>query len=156
MSELIDLFRNGISSTCFSHSGIRKEGCRVLLTDLPRSHLVIDFDKPGSPFNQNQTRCDYLFVVESPNKLGLIAPLELKNTKIDVGRIKLQLEAGAKVAENLLPHNMAVSFQPILASASLRKAEKNALKKRNNNVEFRNGSYPIKRMRCKSPLRDVI
>ena len=156
MSELINLFRNGISSTCFSNSGIRKEGCRVLLKNVPQSHLVIDFDKPGSPFNQNQIRCDYLFVAELPSQHGIVAPLELKNKNVDVSKVKQQLEAGAKVAEKILPSNVDVEFEPILASTSLNIAANKALKKKNNRVGFRNHFYPIKRMKCNSPLRDVI
>ena len=126
------------------------------MENLPRQHLVIDFDKPGSPLNQNQIRCDYLFVADVPGQLGIVAPLELKKKNVDVSKVKQQLEAGAKVAEGNLPRKTDVDFQPILASVSLRKAENFALKKPNNHVEFRNNSYPIKRMKCNSSLRDVI
>ena len=156
MSGLVNLFQNRISSTCISKSGLKKEGCRVRLEKFSELHLVIDFDKSGSPLDQSQIRCDYLFVAEFPKRLGLIAPLELKSTKISAGRIKLQLEAGAKVAENILPHNMEVDFQPILASTTFHHAERYALKKKNNRIKFRNNSYPIKRMKCNSPLRNVI
>ena len=49
---------------------LRKEGCKVSLNDAPEPRLIVDFDKPGSPLGQNQTRCDYLFVADSGECVG--------------------------------------------------------------------------------------
>ena len=45
-------------------ASMSKDNCDVGLKDVPERHLIIDFDKPGSPLGTREICCDYLFVAE--------------------------------------------------------------------------------------------
>lgn len=147
MTGLVQTVSSKIHDSCQA-SHINKEGCGVSLQGMPRNRLIIDFDKPGSPLSQNQTRCDYLLLAEPADKPGFISPIELKSGRASPGDVKEQIQAGTNVAASLLPINCEVELRPILASHS----DKAGRKRIRATVRFRGREIPIRRIRCGAPL----
>ena len=148
MTELLDAVRNQVFPKCLTERCSRP-GCPVPLTNAPSPRLIIDFDKPGSPLSERETRCDFLFIAEEGNNPGWVAPLELKGGRVDVSEAIKQLQAGASVAEALVSQDLKVNFRPIIASGNIPKAERAALKR---TIRFHGNSMPVRRIRCGAPL----
>lgn len=151
MTGLVATVLNKIPASCIA-TGLNKEGCTVRLARTPSSgsRLIIDLDKPSSHWDANQgRRCDYLFFEEVPSNPNRVRPIELKKGGFDASVVKIQLQAGARVAERLIPTKFAVDFLPVLASESVPKAERKRMK---DSVRFRNHYMPIRRIRCRDPL----
>ena len=148
MTELIDAVRNQVSPECLTRKCSRP-GCSVPLKGAPNPRLIIDFDKPGSPLGERETRCDFLFIAEESNNPGWVSPLKLKGGRVDVSEAIEQLQAGASVAEALVSQDLKVNFRPVLASGNIPKAERAALKR---TISFHGNSMPVRRIRCGAPL----
>lgn len=130
-----------------------RPGCGVSLKDAPSPRLIIDFDKPGSPLGQRDTRCDFLFGAEDNDESGWVAPLELKSGRVDASEVLKQLRAGARVAEEIVPQNAKVNFRPVLAYKGIPKAERTALKSK---VRFRNQTEALRLIKCGSRLTQAL
>ena len=78
MTALLDAVRRRLDPNTLVKKGLKRSGCSLSLSGAPKRRLIVDFDKDGSPLNQNQTRCDYLFIAESDEKFAWVVPLELK------------------------------------------------------------------------------
>ena len=154
MKGLVETVRGKVESTCVINRGLRKEGCVVSLRDAPKPRLIIDFDKPGSPLGKHQTRCDYLFVAEVPNKLGWVVPLELKKGRLDASGVVGQLKAGASAAEELVPDTVTVNFRPVVASGG-NKAERAELRLVRNKVRFHGTAEYVRLLKCGDKLIDA-
>ena len=135
---------------------LRKEGCAVSLNDAPELRLIVDFDKPGSPLGQNQTRCDYLFVADSEECVGWIAPLELKRGSLQAGEVVRQLRAGAMAAEKFVSPNEKVKFRPTAAFGNIRRAEITRLKAGDNKIRFHGHVEAIRLIKCGDSLRKAL
>lgn len=68
MTGIVKTVRAKVGDECLEFERCEKDGCGISLEGAPELHLVIDFDKPGSPLREDQTRCDYLFVVDAGDK----------------------------------------------------------------------------------------
>ena len=137
MTGLVDAVRENISKQCIS-SRCRRGGCSISLQGSPNPRLIIDFDKPGSPIGQNETRCDFLFIAEEGNdESGWVAPLELKSGGVDASEVIEQLRAGARVANRIVPQNESVRFRPIAAHRGIHRAELNKLRNKSSRIRFR-------------------
>ena len=156
MMGLIAQVRRSIDSACISSGRIKKKGCTVVLTNVPKSRLTIDFDKPGSPLDGTKQRCDFLLVVEVTNKPDWLITLELMKGAADISKVKNQLQAGAKVAEQIIPSKFEVYFRPVLVSGSIPKLKRTSIRKKSNYVQFRSNFEPIRRIRCGANLVDVL
>lgn len=58
--SLTRIVRSRVSERCIVKK-CRKKGCTVSLKEAPSSRLIIDCDRPLSPFSQDESRCDYIF-----------------------------------------------------------------------------------------------
>ncbi len=149
---LVEKIRERIAPTCIHDGRIAREGCGLPLKDAPNVRLVIDCDKPGSPLDANQKRCDYLFIAEVPGKPNWIAPLELKKRNLDASKVVDQLRAGERAIEELIGDKVEVDFRPAAVSLGIDKAQRNALKKHRHYVRFRNRNEPVRLIKCGAPL----
>ena len=149
MTELLSTVRNRIAQSCIV-SRCHKDGCSVALPQSARHRLIIDCDRPGSPFGPNDTKCDCLLFEETPSGAGRAIPIELKSGRIRASAVIEQLQAGAQAVENLLPREIAVQLQPLLAYGKIPKGEKATLDK--GFVRFRGKPYPIRKIRCGTQL----
>ena len=152
---LVEKVREQIEPTCIHNGHINKKGCTVSLKNAPQSHLVIDCDKPGSPVDTNQERCDYLFMAEVPGQPGWVAPLELKKKNLDASKVVEQLRAGARVTEKLICDKMKIDFRPTAVSLGIHKMQRNALKENRNYVRFHKHNEPVRLIKCGTPLIQV-
>ncbi|MCY4662237.1 MAG: hypothetical protein OXF93_20900 [Acidobacteria bacterium] len=129
---------------------IDKGGCGVSLIDAPRPRLVIDLDKTGAPLGKSQTKCDFLLFADP----DLVIAIEIKAGAPNIAQARKQLQAGANAAEGLAPRDLRVTFQPVLASKSLRRDKQIEL--RQATVEFRKRREKIRRVACGAPLTDAL
>ena len=151
MTELLSTVRcRIIDQSCFV-TRCRKDRCSVSLPQSPaRNRLIIDCDQPGSPFGPNDTKCDCLLFEETPNGAGRAIPIELKSGRIRASAVIEQLQAGAQAVENLLPREIAVQLQPLLAYGNIPKGERAALSR--GVVWFRGDRIRINKIRCGAQL----
>ena len=132
MMGLVEDVTAKVNESCIV-SKMKKNGCKVSLEDAPEPRLIIDFDKPGSPLGEGETRCDYLFVANGEKCVGWIAPLELKKGRLKADKVARQLQAGAKkVAEELVSQNQKVEFCPTVAFGNTHKIEIKMLREDKN------------------------
>ena len=86
----------------------------------PRPFRLIDLDHADSPARSGATRCDYLFIAEGHGDTRLyVAPLELKSSGLDIGKVRSQLGTGARVAERIVPREPTTRFVPSPSTAEI-------------------------------------
>ena len=71
-------------------------------------------DNCESLVSKNETRCDFLFIGENKSR-DWVVPLELKKGQPTVREIVPQLQAGALIADGIVPRNAIVKFRPVAA-----------------------------------------
>ena len=153
MGGSVETIRGKVEDTCVHSGRLRKEGCTVSLQDAPQPRLIIDYDKPGSPLEGQEKRCDYLLVAGVNDKPIWVAPLELKRGALDTSKVVGQLRAGADAAEKLVPDTMPVNFRPITAcGGGITKAERNALRDKRNKVPFHGTAEFVRLIKCGGKL----
>ena len=131
-----------------------KQGCDVELGDAPRPFRLIDMDHADSPAGPRATRCDYLFIAEGHGDTRLyVAPLELKSSGLDIGKVRSQLVAGARLAERVVPRTPSTRFVPVAVYGRRPPRKKiKDLYKSENRVPFRNNHYQIRLIPCGDSL----
>lgn len=146
-----------IDSGCLAEECSRP-GCAVGLEGIPDPYRLIDLDHPDSPARANATRCDYLFIGEADGGARLhIVPLELKSSGIRVGTVSSRLQAGARIAERIVPGASSIRFVPVAASGGkLHRQQMNELARSANRVPFRGERYSIRLIRCGEPLSKAL
>ena len=135
-----------------------KQGCSVELGDAPRPFRLIDMDHADSPARPGATRCDYLFIAESHGDTRLyVAPLELKSSGLDIGKVRSQLVAGARLAERVVPGTPSTLFIPVAVHGRrLPRKKIKDLYKSENRVPFRNNHYQIRLIPCGDSLSQAL
>ncbi len=145
MSAIVDAVRSKVSKRCCV-TRCSKEGCNVPLPNDLRPFVVIDMDHAELPAAESGKRCDFLFVNQR-----WVAPMELKKGKANAGEIVPQLQAGAAVADRLVPRNAKIAFRPMAAyGGGFSKHERESFKQRK--VRFRKQSEIVRLIRCGTPL----
>ena len=127
----------------------RKGKCSISIQGMSGESFAIDMDHPKAPVGRYETRCDYLFL-GSTNASGnqWVAPLELKEGDVRASEVVQQLQAGADVADRLVPASPQVNFRPVVASGRIHKGERAKLRENSNKVRFRGERKVVRRMRC--------
>ena len=123
MTSLVNAIAEEFKNAIETDRTLNKEGCRVPLQDISRSHVVIDLDKEGSPLSSRETRCDFLFVSENLDGSYVYSPLELKKGRLDSGKMVKQLQSGADFLENHPIFSRNASLVPIAVSGQHPKAQ---------------------------------
>ena len=149
MTGLLSTVCSQVDQSC-KVNRCNKDGCSVSLRGASRDRLVIDCDKPGSPFGPTQAKCDYLLFEETESGAGRAVPIELKSGRIRASDAIRELQAGAAAVENLIPVGTNVRFLPLLAYGNIPKGERNAIEK--GRIRFRGKPVRISRIRCGKPL----
>lgn len=156
MTALMKTVRVALDCRCVITGRLRKEGCSVSLQGTPQPHVVADFDKPGSPFGENETRCDYLFVADGTEGICWSAPLELKKGSLQAGEVVRQLRAGAEVAERFVSSTKPVRFRPTAAFGNISKAARDRLKDKSSKVSFHGHAESIRLIKCGDSLMKAL
>ena len=115
--------------------------------------LILDLDRPASPFGADETRCDYLLFIQPPKAQMCVVPLELKGGSARTHVVD-QLQAGAKLADRLLPATATAVLRPVLAYRSMPTEVSKELRRRP--IQFRNTQNYVGRMKCGTALANAI
>ena len=148
--SLADQVRQNISEECLARR-CRRDGCSLTLESLAQPFLLIDMDHEKSPTNDSGgKKCDFIFIGDESNS-SWIATLELKRGKLRAKEMLAQLQAGAKVAERIVPHNDRARFRPIAVyGGKAHLAERKRLS--SNRVRFRSQKNRVALVRCGTSL----
>ena len=132
--------------------------CSISLKGVSRQFVLIHMDSPGSPPSQHETRCDYLFIgyLDDTDGSPWTVPIELKSGEISASTVAKQLQAGADVADQIIPHNANTNFTPVVASGRISKIEQRRLRNKSNKVQFRGRSVIVQRIKCGTSLAQVL
>ena len=152
MTALLESVRRAIDAGCLVKGGLKKDGCKVVMTNAPARRLVVDFDRSGSPLSTDAARCDYLLVAEGEHERGLVAVLELKRGPLHADQVVRQLRAGAIAAEKLIPPGESFTFRPIAAAGSTPKHERMKLRDKSKLVALHGNKEPVRLMSCGAKL----
>ena len=170
MTSVLAAIRGSLDPGCLMPKGtmtLVDERCQVGLSGMPKSRLVVSFEKDGSPLGRDETRCDFLFVGECPGCDGLVVPIEMKGGEnADSGDFVSQLQAGARVAQQHIPCKFKVRFLPVLVAKGLKKADRMNAKRDNrkrtakgkkgaggHKMSFRGRKARVARIKCGDRLK---
>ena len=157
MTGLVDAVREKIEDSCIEAGPLRRKDCEISLESAPRSRVVIDFDKPGSPLSKRRRRCEYLFVTDRDGGGGRVVPMEFKSGSMRVSKVAEQLQAGSRVAERLVPKGNSISFLPVaVLYGSVNRKQTRDLKMKGNTVRYRGRREPVRILRCGDLLSAVL
>ena len=149
---LLKKLRDKLASSCLVAGRLTKEGCRVSMTGVTDSRLVVDLDKPGSPVRSDAPHCDYLFIADDENGVGWVAPLELKRGRLRADEVVRQLRGGAATAERLVPAAAPIAFRPVAACGNAPKAERNRLRSKHNRIQLHGRKEAVRLISCGESL----
>lgn len=150
MTSAVEDVRAQVDQQCLAQE-MDKNGCAVRLDQAPKPFILIDLDHQAAPVKRSSRKCDYLFFA-SEGTAGLwVVPVELKSTAVNANTASRQLQAGAKIAEGLVPGKSPVRFVPVVARGRKghRKQYQELAKKR---VMFRNERHAIEVIDCGTSL----
>lgn len=146
---LLNEVRSSINQNCIVIGGLNKKGCKVVMTSMPASRLVVDFDKPGSPLATGAIRCDYFLVAEDKqHACKWVAVLELKRGQPRADLVVRQLRADASAAAKVVPRSAKCRFRPIAVPSSAPKHERHTLKNKSNMIALHGRKEPVRLMSC--------
>ena len=138
-----------MSTKCLVKS-IKRGNCKVVLTNIPRDRIVIDFDKGEFEQKQDTKKCDFLCVFVS-GSVEYLVPLELKPKVSSVKQIVEQLQACADFVDSRISSTKSIEFIPMFVYR--KRIHPNDLSRlRQASISFGNGSAKIRRMKCNSTL----
>jgi len=104
---------------------------------------LVDLDAPGSPAAPDRKRCDFLFFHGTADGTLHVAPIELKSGNPIAAEVVPQLQAGADIADRLVPEAAHASFQPVVGyGGELRKVQT----RRFSNPVNRIGYQPVEKV----------
>ena len=154
---MMESVRGKLDARCLRKQ-CRAGKCSISLKGVSRQFVLIHMDSPGSPPSQHETRCDYLYIgyLDDMGRSPWTVPIELKSGGISASEVAKQLQAGADVADLIIPHNASTKFTPVVASGRLSKIEQRRLRNTSNKVRFRGKSEIVQRIRCGDPLTRVL
>jgi len=123
---------------CCSKEIEEKEGASFSLQNAPLPHLLVDFDRPGSPLGRGKIRCDFLFVADGAvGKPGYVVPIEMTSGRNKAAsKVKKQILAGANFAEQTIPKSMKAQCYPVLVGKLRKKQYRQQLRRKENQVRF--------------------
>ena len=156
MTALLERARRALDSGCLVKRGLKKDGCKVSMKNVPNQRLIVDFDKPASPLDQESTRCDYLLIAEIQQNFHWVAPIELKQGQLKRDQVVRHLQAGASAAEKLVSKYDQVRFRPVAASGSVRKHERIKLRNEGSKIRFHGNAELVRLMTCGSELVNAL
>lgn len=150
--SLVDQVRQNIDEECLARR-CRRVGCSLTLESLGQPFLLIDMDHERSPSGRSGGKnCDYLFVGDEDH---WIAPLELKRGKLHAKDVVAQIQAGATVADQIVPHGVHTRFRPVAAyGGTAHRAELRLLA--TSRVRFRSQKNRVALVRCGTSLMDAL
>ena len=154
---MMESVRGKLDARCLRKQ-CRAGKCSISLKGVSRQFVLIHMDSPGSPPSQHETRCDYLFLgyLDDTDGSPWTVPIELKSGGVSASAVAKQLQAGADVANQIIPHTASTKFTPVVASGRISKIEQRRLRNKSNKVQFCGRSVIVQRTRCGTSLTQVL
>lgn len=127
------------------------EGCRVFMTDVPPSRVVVDAHKALPAHGIDGRRCDrVLFVVVGKRNRVVAAPIELKSGAVDISTVAEQLRQGVEFVDRLAVAGTDPICRPLLVHGKrIHPKDLRTLNRRK--IRFRGLDLTIKTARCGRP-----
>lgn len=147
-ADIVEEVRRAVPEGCVVNR-CSKGRCTVSLRNAPEPRVLIDLDHP-SIADQNATRCDYIFIGGS-DKVW-VAPMELKSGSPNVSEIAPQLQAGADIADGIVPRGAKVEFMPLAVFGGSGPRDARVFTKSAYRINFRSQSIEIRPHKCRTPL----
>jgi len=153
MSGLVAAVKDEVGEECLT-GAIKRGKCRIDLTDAPKPHVVVDFDKPGALLGQSNSRPDFLFVSDTGGRTngaegrdpGRISPIEISKGKSkSAGHIGRQLQAGVDWLRDILDSQFEPTLSPVYCGSLNKHAQ---LELRKKKILFRGQSVLPKVVAC--------
>ena len=91
-----------------------RDGCRVHMTDVPSSRVIVDMEEVFKSPKLTGKQCDFVLFLQTTRNSLLIVPVELKSGRADASHVAEQLRAGAEFAAKVVSKTSAPTFRPIL------------------------------------------
>jgi len=137
-----------VAPACHARS-CRKEACSLHLDRNLRPFLLIDLDAPGSPAEPDRKRCDFLFFGGRADGILHVAPIELKSGHPIAAEVVPQLQAGADIADRLVPEAANTSFRPVVGyGGELRKVQTRRFSNPANWIRYRGRKVLPRLVQC--------
>ena len=154
MPDVVDVVKKKVPDSC-QVTRCGKEGCSLSMKGAPAKRVLIDLDSADAPIRQHQTRCDYIFVGQTPDVC--VAALELKGGGLDASKVVAQLKAGAKLANRIVPSDSQVRFSAIsVHGRRINPKQRDHLLRPRNQITFRNEKFTVKLARCGDTLASAL
>ena len=140
-------------------------GCCMLLQGIPKPYVLINLEHDAAPRHrnhstrQNHPHCDFLLVAGDDENGGpWVAPIELTTGNKDGDLLLRQLQAGADIADDLLPPDVSFRFRPILAHDGRLHdyVITEVLRRQSSNIQLRDECESIELTRCRETLADAL
>ena len=134
MKGVINQIRNNFDTKCLVESRIGRGKCNLYLKDITTNRIIVDFDKEGSPLDNNQLRCDFLLIAQSNHKHFWVVLIEIKTGKLRANKVISQLQKSATTTEQYVRNNKYLRFRPIALSRGISTQEFVELNKTRNKI----------------------
>lgn len=154
LASVIADIRNRHSNCCITNS-YEDEGCRIDISELPRSSLTTLHGSNYQSNHQWQGRlCDRIIIGQSNG--SFVCAVELKGGRnIIMSDAINQIQRGLDLAASLLQNSSPEKWYPLLAySGSMTRRERNML--RRIKVTYRGGKALVDRINCGARLLDYL
>ena len=152
-ATVVETVRRKTDPQC--HVSTCRDGkCSLSLQKLPEPNVLISLEHEAAPVEANQPRCDYMFFADhKEDDRPWVAPIELTESKADFSKFWRQLNAGAAIADQMLPKQLrAVRFRPVAVHDGIHRNDVNRFRGSQNKIRFRDATVSIKLTRCGSSL----
>lgn len=118
------------------------------LRSKPTNRVVLDVDLASPTDRAKTNQCDLILFHIDDVQNGLVSvPMELKGGGVDASEVIVQLRAGARVVDNLVPKDVNINLVLVLVhGGSMHKSQRNKL--RTARIKFRNEEFPINTTKC--------
>lgn len=156
MTGIVDKIKNVLPDDC-QPCDCDKDNCSVLMTNVPHYHVVLNMDCHQIKSRINGDRCDCLFVGEFQGQTWII-PIELKSGRVDLNKVRDQLQGGARYAETYLTDKDQFDFMVVLAyniNKPITQEERFRLQKKHVTIKGRKRTQP-KVIQCGDSLAEVL
>lgn len=149
MSALVAAVARNVDDKCRTNT-CKKRNCTVSMNGAPVHRLIVDLDCATLPIQEDQKRCDYLFIGEQGNR-AWVAPIELKGGGFKVEAVAKQLQEGSCIANAWLPQGSLFRLVPVLAHGKgARKKDFSDLRRKK--ITLRGKTGKIELLRCGAAL----
>ena len=130
------------------------DGCRVYMTDVPSSRVIVDVERVFQSRGLAGKRCDFVLFLQTARNALVIVPVELKSGHADTSQVAGQLQAGAEFAASIVRSVVskppAPIFRPVLFHGKkLHPKERNDLNRAK--VRIQGVDLSIKTAHCGRP-----